>query len=130
MNGLRTLAAALMLLTAACAPGATADAPASRPAAPASVVTVTNHNWSTVNVFLLSGGIRHRLGTVTSQRTEQFTIPRSAIRPDGGVRLLVDPVGGAPEFVTDAFRVTPGQVVRFDVQQRLAVSSFGVWDIR
>jgi hypothetical protein len=127
MNVTRTLAFALLTICTACAPAATAGEPRTLPA-PASTVTVTNHNWSTVNVFLLSGGIRHRLGSVNSHRSQRFEIPRSAIRPDGGVRLVVDPVGGDGEFVTDAFRVTPGQVVRFDVAQRLAISSFGVWD--
>ena len=130
MNGMCTLGAALLLLTAACAPAVTGEGPAVSPAERTTTVTVTNHNWSTVNVYLHSGGIRHRLGTVNSQRTQQFTIPRSAIRPDGGLRLQVDPVGPSEEFVSETFRVTPGQVIRFDVQQRLAVSSFGVWDAR
>lgn len=91
-------------------------------------VSVTNNNWANVNVYLLRGGTRYRLGMVTSMSTSVFRVPGTAVLSQGDVRLMVDPIGSSQGYVTPSLVVSPGDNVEFTIQNHLPVSSVSVWD--
>jgi len=86
-------------------------------------VHVTNYNFNDVNVFLLAGGQRIRLGTVASQGDGEFKLPRWASGSD--LRLVADPIGSNRAYVSDLIVAMPGQRVDFTVESRLPHSN--VW---
>lgn len=137
MNAIRTLcaaAAALLLTTAACASSRSAgtgtEVLSARQRDEPLTVQVSNRNWATMAVYVVSGGMRRRIGEVNSMRTETLRVPRSAMYADGTVRLALDPIGQDAQFVTQPIRVGQGQMVRLDVEQMLPTSSFAVLNLR
>jgi hypothetical protein len=110
----------------ACAPGTQVQ---SAPGAPMEVrteVEVTNNNWSDMRVYVDRGGVKTRIGTVTSMTTRMLAIPRALLRPGSSVRLVADPIGAPQEFVSPSLLVNPGQRVEFTIQNHLSVSSISV----
>ncbi len=106
------------------APGAVEASPVRR--APATV-RVTNNNWADMNVYLVRGTARFRLGTVSSMSTQIFRVPAGAMGGVGGLRLLADPIGSSNGFLTPAVHVSAGERVDFDIQNQLPISSVSVW---
>ena len=73
-------------------------------------VEVTNHNVLDVNVFAVGGSQTARLGTVSTNATLTFEVPRGLFL-GRGLRLLVDPVGSDQGMLTDDVQVQPGDTV-------------------
>lgn len=86
------------------------------------LVEVTNHNVLDVTVFAVGGSQTARLGTVPTNATQTFEVPR-ALFLASGLRLLVDPVGSVEAALTDEVQVLPGDTVHLTVQPNLATSS-------
>ena len=120
------IAAALAALTIDVAACATHHGSSAPPAAEKAAVTVKNDNWSDVVVFVVRGGTRSRIGSVTAMSTNTFRVP-SDLAPDGVLQLMVDPVGSNSVYVTDRIVVNSGQRVELTVAQVLRMSSFSVW---
>ena len=128
-----TLAAvAVTLPLAACASGSTAgmgkmaipDGPAAgQRRDDAATVKVRNYNWSDVVVYAVDGGVRTRLGTVTTMGNATFRLPTRLVGTGNRVQLLVHPIGTVEGWTTDAFVVQGGQQVNFNVQNGLQFSS-------
>jgi hypothetical protein len=57
------------------------------------------------------GGLRTRLGIVTGNSSQSFTIPSYLVRDTGPIRFLADPVGGARAPVSEEMTVQPGDIV-------------------
>jgi hypothetical protein len=70
------------------------------------VLKVRNENPMDVRVYAIRGTVKTRLGIVSTMRTEYFKIPRSLYRSAGAVQFRVDPVGGAPGYVTEPVLVS------------------------
>jgi hypothetical protein len=87
---------------------------------------VHNDHLQDVNIYAVRAGTRFRLGTVLSNTTETFTVPPAMLMP-GDFRLLADPIGSARTFLTDPLLVQPGQVIEFNVQNYLNLSTYSVW---
>jgi hypothetical protein len=99
------------------------------PAPPAQAdarVEVTNNNWADMRVFVERGGMRVRLGTVTSMRTASFRIPRTMMNQSGNLRLVADPIGSPERHTSQPLTIWPGQRVEFRIENHLAVSSISV----
>jgi len=94
--------------------------------APATLLSVENRHWSNVTVYVLRGGARARIGTVTSMRTETFVIPAVLVGSVVELRLIADPVGGEP-YVSDAVTVGPGERIDFRIANNLVHSSLSIW---
>ena len=136
MTTLRAMAAVLAVagLLGACAPARTHNggglsfleesSPRKRP----TTIKVTNNNWANVNVFILRGGTRYRLGMVTSMATTVFRLPEVAVLSQGDVRLMVDPIGSDQPYLTQPLVVNPGDKVEFNVQNQLSISSVSIWN--
>lgn len=131
MNTMKTLALAVAtgISLTACATTANVDRPTRTVAYQPEAVTVVveNRNWQDVRVFALVGGIRHRLGTVTSMNTSRLRLPRQVGAHDRSIRILVDPIGGQETFLSPTVQVYAGQEVSLSVQNHLAISSIAVF---
>lgn len=64
-------------------------------------LVVTNDGWLDQVVYTYYLGQKSRLGTVTGFSTGLLRIPSRLIRPDNTVQLLVHPIGGDTDFITD-----------------------------
>ena len=118
--------AALAALTIDVTACATKQGPSTLPAPEKTAVTVKNNNWLDVDVFVVRGSSRSRVGSVIGMGTGTFRVP-SDFAPDGVLQLMVDPVGSNGTYVTDRIVVTSGQRVELTVAAVLRMSSFAVW---
>ncbi len=123
-------AMSLGLLAGGCASLGRGSAPAyaekSAPTADAPVIQVHNRHWQDVNVFLVIGGTRYRLGTVGTSHTERFPIARFAGWDTHEMQLFVDPIGSTDTFTSDSFNLGSGQWADLVVEGTLALSSYMV----
>lgn len=90
-------------------------------------VRVKNHNWSDMTVYLARGGMRTRLGTVTTSSTRVFQIPRVFTGPSATFTLIADPIGGAPVHITHPVQARIGQLVDFTIENHIAISNVAIW---
>jgi hypothetical protein len=90
------------------------------------LLSVENRHWSNVTVYVLRGGARARIGTVTSMRTETFVIPAVLVGSVVELRLIADPVGSEP-YVSDPVTVGPGERIDFRLANNLVHSSISIW---
>jgi hypothetical protein len=90
-------------------------------------LTVESHARVNVVLFVVRGGIRHRLGTVVAASTQRFEMPRDAIRDPAGFSLLGEPIGGDPPGHTDLLHVLPGQRIVWTLEANLTRSSVAVY---
>ncbi len=128
-SGLATLA--LSLCAGACASAARAGGPAqiavkSAPSEDGPAIQVLNRHWQDINVFLLLGGTRYRLGTVGTTHTERFRIGRFAGWDTQSMRIFVDPIGSNDTYTSEAFNLGTGQWADCVVEGNLSLSSYMV----
>jgi hypothetical protein len=90
-------------------------------------VRVRNHNWSDMTVYLARGGMRTRLGTVTTSSTRVFEVPRVFTGPAATFTLIADPIGGAPVHITHPVQARIGQLVDFTIENHIAISNVAIW---
>ena len=115
--------AGLMIDSAACATHRAATA--APPPEPVEV-TVNNSNYLDVDVFVVRGTSRSRIGSVTGLSSATFHVPPHFV-PDGHLQLLVDPIGTDATYLTDKIAVSEGQHVELTVTPVLRMSSYSVW---
>ena len=133
MNALKTLAltVATGLSLAACSANA---APASGPRTlraddgSTTVVKVENRSWNDVNVFAVEGGMRYRLGMVTSMGTANLRVPVRNGQFTHEMQLVAVPIASSESFVSPALQVYQAQQVAFTIQNQLAISSVAVFN--
>lgn len=101
-----------LLVLAACGGRMQESTPS--PDSPA-MVRVENQGFSDMVVYALSGAQRVRLGMVTGNSTQSFTIPSYLIRGAGPIRFLADPVGGNRAPVSEELTVQPGDIVSLTI---------------
>jgi hypothetical protein len=90
------------------------------------VVQVENDNWLDVHVYVVRDGEPYSLGFVTGPGHAQFTLPWMATVPGGQVQILVLPIGGTEDYLSDPLIVNPGDVLNLNVQNVLQLSSVTV----
>ncbi len=114
----------------ACAPamnqGVESDDPLAQTNVSASV-KVANNGWSDVDVYLLRGSSRVRLGMVTSMSSGRFQVPASFLNGSTDLRLRAHPIGGFDDYETQSLLVSPGQHVSLTLQNNLNLSSYSVF---
>lgn len=100
---------------------------ATDPTEPARVtLSVTNDNWSDINVFVVRNGARFRLGTVTTAMERQFVLPRQVTIGSVNVRLVADPIGSRRTYTSPPLMVTPGEHVVWRVANQLSLSTLTI----
>jgi hypothetical protein len=87
------------------------------------VLQVANNNWSDMNVYLVRGALKQRLGTVSSLTTAKFKLPEHVFASPEPLRLLADPIGGAQAYLSQPLLVNPGQIVEWRLENNVALSN-------
>ncbi len=77
----------------------------------ATTVTVDNRAPLSMDIFIIRGGQRIRLGTADALTTTKLTIPRGIIVGSTDVRFLADPIGGNRAPVSQTITVNEGDEV-------------------
>jgi hypothetical protein len=90
-------------------------------------LTVNNHHWLDVSVFVLYDGGRNRLGTVAATHQETYTLPFRMITAGRTVRFEANPIGATRNVTTDAVTVMGGGHVEWTLESGLERSSVAVW---
>jgi hypothetical protein len=80
------------------------------PSAPA-MVEVENQSFYDMNVYVVRGGMRARLGTVSGNSKRVFEIPRTFVGPATPLRFQADPIGGSRTPFSQEITVLPGDTV-------------------
>lgn len=119
---------ALTLGAGACAtgggPGARNDAEQD---AEVTLLEVENDNWQDVNVYMVRGVSRFRLGTVTGNTSATFEVPATMLAAGGELRLMADPIGSRRPYVTEPIPFARGNTVIWRLGTNLAMSNYAVY---
>ena len=90
-------------------------------------LSVANHNWLDVVVFVVHGGQRTRLVTVTAAKNASALIPEFALRHHGQIRLLAHAVGNPETFTSEIIVARKGMRIEWTLESDLKRSSVAVW---
>jgi len=106
-------AAALVLL----AVGTACRRPAAAPLNPRAevAVTVDNQNFLDMDVFIIRGGQRLRLGMVPGISSRILMVRPELIGYGTEVQFEVHPIGGRGNPITETISVRPGDVIRLTI---------------
>jgi hypothetical protein len=86
-------------------------------------VEVQNENWNDVNVFLLNGDYRKRLGTVNTAIPRRFIITESMVPYRETIQFVIQPIGNRNnEFTTDSFVLPYGGIISLRVMNNLRMT--------
>jgi hypothetical protein len=75
---------------------------------------VENQNFYDVDVYALSSGLPTRIGTVSGNSTQTFTL-RSTVYTATDFRLVATPIGGNGRGSSGLLAVSRGQTVKFTI---------------
>jgi hypothetical protein len=90
------------------------------------VVSVKNHSWSDVTVYLVAGGLSQRLGRVSALGEATLDFASRWLNTSSSVRLRALPLAGQP-FTSETILVFPGQAIFWTLENNLQTSSFSVY---
>lgn len=129
MQAIRNILVAAITAAAlgACAP-ATEQAANGIPTRNNTQLLVKNNNWLDVAVYLVRGGSRTRVGTVTSMAQAQFRIPDSYVLGVSDITVQADPIGSNRTFTSAPIQVYPGARVELTVENAVQLSNFAVYN--
>lgn len=88
-------------------------------------VEVSNNHWANVTVYAVGRSARVRLGTVTSMHSRTFDLP-ATVGGHGAFRLVAHIIGSARTYGTDPILVADGDRVEWNLENKLALSSYTV----
>jgi len=91
------------------------------------VLTVINHHWLDVTVFVEHDGQRTRIGTVTAASTQEFVVPMRVLGVSHQFRLLGSAIGSSDLVRTETLTLQPGQFIEWTLEHDLRRSSVGVF---
>jgi hypothetical protein len=74
------------------------------------MVSVDNRGFSDMTIYVVRGAQRVRLGVVSGNSVESFTI-RNQYIINGPVQFLADPIGSSRSPVSEELAVNPGDIV-------------------
>jgi hypothetical protein len=117
------------LLLALAAAAACGPRPGSGPArTPPVLVHVVNQNRSDINLYLLRGGTRTRMGTVVAGDTRTLPLLHLPASPVQQLAFEVQRIGAEGVLTLPRVSVSPGQSVHIRVQELLTTSEVTVAD--
>jgi hypothetical protein len=90
-------------------------------------LTVTNHNYLDVVIYVLHDGQVTRAGTVTGSSAATFYLPGRLLGIGREIRLLGDAIGSTAVARTETLIIQPGQHIEWTLETDLARSSVGVF---
>jgi hypothetical protein len=90
-------------------------------------LSVTNHNYLDVVIYILHDGQRTRVGTVTGSSSQLFYVPVRLLGIGHDLQLLGDAIG-SPDFArTETLIIQLGQYIEWTLETDLRRSSVGVF---
>ena len=89
-------------------------------------VTVENRNFQDMNIFVIRGSSRVRLGMVVSMSTQTFRM-RSEMMRSTQVRLVADPIGVIETYESEILRIEPGDQIKWTLSASLTNSAIFVF---
>jgi len=89
-------------------------------------LTVENHHWLDVNVYVVHNGQSTRVGLVTATTSQSFVLPTYLLGAGGDIQLVATPIGGGRSIVTGVITLAGGQTVDWTLERALSHSSFSV----
>jgi hypothetical protein len=97
--------------------GAACHRPAAAPLNPRAevAVTVDNQNFLDMDVFIIRGGQRLRLGMVPGISSRILMVRPELIGYGTEVQFEVHPIGGRGNPITETISVRPGDVIRLTI---------------
>jgi hypothetical protein len=87
---------------------------------------IVNHSWLDVNVYVLQGNHRERIGTATATSTSEFHVPLRRFSSGADYQLFGDPIGSRQTVRSEALHAQDGDVVTWTLEDDLARSSIDV----
>jgi hypothetical protein len=127
MKSMRTLALAATVfaavVTTACSRATRSADIASEIAPVGSAVRlhVNNNHFADMNVFVIDGGMRTRVGFVPGESAADLPLDRW-YRPGTPMRLVASPIGGGGVAASDPVTLFGGETVTFTIQPDLVTS--------
>jgi hypothetical protein len=90
-------------------------------------LSVTNHNYLDVVVYVVHHGVQTRVGTVTGSSSTVFSLPVRLLGQGREIQLLGDAIGSDAFARTDILVVQRGQYIEWTLETDLRRSSVGVF---
>ena len=90
-------------------------------------LSVTNHNYLDVVIYVLHDGLQTRVGTVTGSSSAVFFLPARLLGQAREIRLFGDAVGSDAFARTEILIVQRGQYIEWTLETDLRRSSVGVF---
>jgi len=115
--------AALLMAAASCGQQHVVSVRSTPP--PAWLLTVRNHHWLDVEVFVVHGGMTTRVGLVTATMDQSFPLSTHLLE-GGAIQLLGHRVGGGANGASEQIRVGGGQTVQWELERTLLHASLSV----
>ena len=78
---------------------------------PRTVLEVDNQGFNDVNIYVVTGGFRQRIGFATGHTKTLITIPPSAVTGSRMLQFLADPIGSRRTALSQEIYVAPGDQV-------------------
>jgi hypothetical protein len=103
-----SLVVMLLVVLAACGSGPRSGP---TPANAAVTVRVENRNFLDMNVYVLRGAQRVRMGTASGASTTVLTVPENVVFGSTSLRFQMDPIGGNATPVTQEVLISPGDEI-------------------
>lgn len=88
-------------------------------------LTVENHHWSEVDVYVTHRGQRTRVGVAGAASTRSFVLPAYLLGPGGEIELVATS-GGRQSISSGLISLRGGQSVQWTLERELSQSSFAV----
>src|SRR5712692_11786985 len=90
-------------------------------------LSVTNHNYLDVVIYVLHDGLQTRVGTVTGSSSAVFYLPARLLGQAREIQLYGDAIGSDAFARTDILVVQRGQYIEWTLETDLRRSSVGVF---
>lgn len=88
---------------------------------------ITNRNWLDIVVYVVHGGQRTRIGTVTSASAHEFLLPARLLGQAHELALIGEAIGSNDVARTETLIIHSGQYIEWTLEIDLRRSSVGVY---
>ena len=87
-------------------------------------IAVENNAYLDMHVYVIySGGLSRSLGMVTGLSKRTLVIPRQVIHTHSEIQLFADPIGGNQGYLSETMFASPGERIRFTIQNLPGLST-------